>query len=352
MKIVISSFIVLSTLSAVTALTMQQERAKVARSRLTEALRSPSGKLTLCPEFVIPEPSDPTAILLLSTGITSTSEMLRVQAKANAAWVEGSITSLKTFCSEQEQARGNFPAPIPVVYCGDEDDLAAITDAGAEGIMIPACGGKELTSVDDLTSDASWVETSKAAMECGLQPIPEVFLSDATAQTWGEEEMEGLVSKISELYGEDPVSILLTVNPIDMENPTGPVSLPNMAKALGKRTPIIGSVRVQAGENRMRAEIARFKEAGFTGALLRSECMPGLRMKLDLDFVGAFWSACIADLKSLKSKNFNFVSRNWMDKSSSLEWAKYQQSVIESGALGDPETSVGLNTANGDYKGF
>ena len=179
-----------------------------------------------------------------------------------------------------------------------------------------------------------------------------MFLSDATAQTWGEKEMEGLVSKISELYGEDPVSILLTVNPIDMGNPTGPVSLPKMAKALGKRTPIIGSVRVQAGENRMRAEIARFKEAGFTGALLRSECMPGLRMKLDLDFVGAFWSACIADLKSLKSKNFNFVSRNWMDKSASLEWAKYQQSVIESGALGDPETSVGLNTANGDYKGF
>mmetsp|Transcript_46068 Transcript_46068/g.111586 ORF Transcript_46068/g.111586 Transcript_46068/m.111586 type:complete len:352 (+) Transcript_46068:76-1131(+) len=351
MRNFISSFFVLASLPVFTALTIQ-ERGKVGRSRLTEALRSPSGKLTLSPEVVIPEPSDPTAILLLSSGVTSTSEMLRVEAKANAAFVEGSLTALQTFCSEQEQARGNFPGPIPVVYFGEADDLAAVTEAGAEGLVIVTCGGKELTSLEDLTSETSWVEKSKAAMECGLQPIPEVFISDDTAQSWGEEDMEGLVSKVAELYGEDPVSILLTVNPVDEENPCEQVSLPKMAKALGKRTPILGSVRAQAGENRIGQEVARLKEAGFTGALLRSDCMPGLRMKLDLDFVGAFWSACIGDLKSLKSKNFNFQSRNWMDKSASLEWAKYQNSVIESGALGDPESSVGLNTEAGDYKGF
>ncbi|KAL3935318.1 MAG: hypothetical protein SGBAC_009146 [Bacillariaceae sp.] len=351
MRNFISSFKILAILPIAIALTTQ-ERAKVSRSRLTEALRSPSGKVTLSPEVVIPEPSDPTAILLLSSGIVSTSEMMRVEAKANAAWVEGSVTSLKMFCSEQEQARGNFPGPIPVVYCGDTEDLAGVVDAGAEGLMIAACGGEELTSLDDLTPEASWVEKSKAAMECGLLPIPEIFISDATAQSWGEEEMEGLVSKIADMYGEDPVSILVTVNPVDEEDLYAQVSLPKTTKALGKRTAILGSVRAQAGENRIGQEVARLKEAGFTGALLRSDCMPGLRMKLDMDFVGAFWSACIGDLKSLKSKNFNFQSRNWMDKSSSLEWAKYQTSVIESGALGEPESNVGLNTEGGDYKGF
>lgn len=348
MRIFISSFL---ALPAVVALSMQ-DRAQVARNRLTESLRSPSGKLTFSPEVIIPEPSDPTAILLLSSGIASTSEMLRVQAKANSAWVEGSITSLKTFCAEQEQARGNFPGPVPVVYCGEAADLAAVTDAGAEAIVIAASEGKEISSLDDLASDASWVETSKKAFECGLQPIPEVFISDATAQSWGEEEMEGLVSKIAELYGEDPVSLLVTVNAVGEEENAEPISLPTMAKALGKRTPIIGSVRVKAGENRMSEEIARFKSAGFTGVLLRSDCMPGLRMKLDLEFVGLFWSACIGDLKSLKSKSFNFQSRNWMDKSQSLEWAKYQQDVLSSGALGEPETADGLNVETGDYKGF
>jgi hypothetical protein len=206
--------------------------------------------------------------------------------------------------------------------------------------------------MDDLAADAKWVETCKAALEYGLQPIPEVIISDTTAASWKEADIEALVSKITELSGEEPVSILLTVNPEDEDQEV--VSIPTVPKALGKKTPILGSVRVPAGENRMGEETARFKEAGYTGALLRSDCIPGFRMNMDLDFVGAFWSACIGDLKSLKSKSFNFQSRNWMNKSQSLEWAKYQNSVIASGALGDPASSVGLDLdeEGGDYKGF
>ena len=40
------------------------EQAQLTRGRLYEALRSPSGKLTYSPEIIIPEPSDPTALLL------------------------------------------------------------------------------------------------------------------------------------------------------------------------------------------------------------------------------------------------------------------------------------------------
>eukprot|EP00980_Cylindrotheca_fusiformis_P026369 scaffold15973_cov120-Cylindrotheca_fusiformis.AAC.10 len=326
------------------------ERAQAARSRLFEALRSPSGKLTLSPEIVVPVPEDMTAILLLSSGITTMSEKLRVQAKANTVWISGAVKSLETFCSEQELARGNFPGPLPVVYCDPVDDIASIVAAGADGLLVLTCGGKEIASLDDLVADTKWVESCKAALEGGLQPIPEVTISNSTAGSWSEEDVEALVSKITELSGEAPVSVLLTVNPEDEDHDV--VSIPNVPKALGKTTPILGSVRVPAGENRMGEETRRFKKAGYTGALLRSDCMPGFRMNMDLEFVGAFWSACIGDLKSLKSKSFNFQSRNWMDKSQSLEWAKYQQSVIESGALGDPESSVGLNPEGGDYKGF
>jgi hypothetical protein len=351
MKVRISSFFVMSMLPAAGAMTIS-DRAQGARSRLYEALRSPSGKLTLSPEVVVPDPTDPTSILLLATGITTMSEKLRVQAKANTVWVSGAVTSLKTFCSEQEVARGNFPGPLPVVYCDYVEDLASVSDAGADGILVLTCGGEEIVSMDDLAADAKWVETCKAALEYGLQPIPEVIISDTTAASWKEADIEALVSKITELSGEEPVSILLTVNPEDEDQEV--VSIPTVPKALGKTTPILGSVRVPAGENRMGEETARFKEAGYTGALLRSDCIPGFRMNMDLDFVGAFWSACIGDLKSLKSKSFNFQSRNWMNKSQSLEWAKYQNSVIASGALGDPASSVGLDLdeEGGDYKGF
>jgi hypothetical protein len=44
-----------------------------------------------------------------------------------------------------------------------------------------------------------------------------------------------------------------------------------------------------------------------------------------------------------------------MEKSVPLEWAKYQKSVIESGALGEAEDAgppSGFNPDAGDYKGF
>lgn len=361
MKFNICCLYILACLPAAAALTIA-ERAQTARSRLSEALSSPSGKLTLSPEILIPEPNDPTAILLLSADIKTMSENIRVQAKANAAWISGSVTSLKTFCTEQEMSRGNFPGPVPVIYCDFVEDLASIVDAGAEGILISTCGGEAISTLDDLAGDTEWVEKFQAALESGLQPIPEVTISDAAAESWKEAEMEALVSKLTDLSGEEPVSILVTVNPDDDDDDDDdatkeekPVSLPTIAKTLSKKIPILGSVRVIAGQNRMGSETARFKEAGFTGALLRSDCLPGFRMNMNLEFVGNFWSACIGDLKSLKSKNFNFQSRNWMDKSASIEWAKYQRDVLDSGALGDPNDVPMMGSMNpeaGDYVGF
>lgn len=335
----------------------------MARSRLLEALLSPSGKLTLSPEIVIPDPSDPTAILLQSSLITTMSEKMRTQAKANVAFVSGGIPAMKTFCNEQELARGNFPSPLPVVFCDKVDDLSEVAEAGAEGILVSVCDGKEISSIDELSSDSAWAEICKDALKCGLQPIPEVNIAESTAEIWKSDEVGALVAKIAEITGEDPVSVLFSVTPrppVDSDdNEDEPeeeseVPIPQVPKGLGKKIPILGSVRALAGGGRMGQESARYKAAGFTGAVLRKECIPSISMSQDLEYLTDFWSNCIGDLKSTKSKTFNFRSRNWMEKSVPLEWAKYQQSIMESGALGDPNDTapMGLNPDKGDYQGF
>ena len=117
--------------------------------------------------------------------------------------------------------------------------------------------------------------------------------------------------------------------------------------------PILGSVRVVAGEGRIGAETARFKECGFTGTVLRNDCLPGFRNQLDLEIVGMFWNNAIQDLKSTRSKSFSFRSKNNMEKSQATVWGNYQKDVLESGALGDPNEMVSaVDSAAGDYQGF
>ena len=374
-----------------------KEAADLARSRLVEALSSPSGKLTLSPEIVIPEPTSPTAILLQTTEINSLSEDLRVKAKSNAVLVScNSVTSLKTFCSEQEQVRGNFPGPLPIIYCsrrdtnvdgskeevGEEDtsdvDLSEIADAGAAGIVVSVLDGKEITSIEDELSSSddddekAWISQYRNALNRGIQPIPEICVSDVVASTWKESEIESIVSKIAEVAGggNDPVSIILSIKSTTTtttdEGEAGETKdrteegfeLPTVPKKLGKSVPILASITTPAGENRLSEEVASLKKAGFTGAILRPECIPGFEKhggNLNLEYLSNFWSACIGDLKSLKSKSFNFQSRNYLEKSVPLEWAKYQKSVLDSGALGDPNDmapSPGFDADKGDYQGF
>jgi len=343
------------------------------RGRTFEALASPSGKLTMSPEIVIPDPSDPTLVLLQTDAIQKLSGRIRTQAKANSAWLSGSLSAITTFCQEQDAARGNFPGPLPVIYCrtstaiGGADanlveDPQALADAGASGVVIPFLDGTEIESMDQITNsdNEAWVAACQKALACGVQPIPEIVLADAMAKDMSEEDTEKLVMAVASASGTDPVSVLLTMNPPvvdddedDEEEQERPVSLPKVPKKLGKTIPIMGSIRVIAGENRLGIETQRFKDAGFTGVVLRSDCLPGFRMNPDLDIVGMFWSGVIGDLKSTRSKNFQFNSRNNMEKNAGVEWAKYQKSVIDDGALGNPEDAFSMvDSAAGEYKGF
>ena len=371
--------------SAFSAPAQPSEAATMAKLILQQSLSSPSGKLTFSPELVIPEPTDPTALLLQATEVTKLSQKVRTAAKANAALVAGSVNALKTFCVEQEDARGNFPGPVPAIALSDGTEcspavLGDIAAAGAVGILLPVNGGEEIDSVEDVGGCDALKTNFAAALEAGLQPIPEVCLAggEGVETKWNEEKVTSLVEAIAaQCDGVDPVGVLLTVN-IPQEENAGDdeeeegsssddsekdvvIPLPQVPKALAKKVPILGSVRAVAGGGRMGLMTRNLKKAGFTGAFLRRECVPGLTSTItDLEAVSGFWSAAIGDLKSVKSKSFGFrANLDGVDESMRLpnEWYKYQKSVMESGALGDiggdmADASADLDTASGDYKGF
>lgn len=332
------------------------------RARFAQSFSSPAGKLTFCPELEIAEPAEPTALLLLTSAVQDLSVKIRA-CKANAAFMRGSITALNAFCNEQATAAGGFPGPVPVVFCIDDLSLAdvpTIAKCGAHGVLV----GATIQEPADLAANSEWQEVCRAALDYGVQPIPEISLAASSVDDWKDDKLTALVDTIHELLGEDPVAIVLTMQPDaasddeDDDEGTAAVefmTLPTIPKALSKRVPMMGSVFEQAGDNRLSGATAYFKESGFTSNFLRSSCLPGFSTRIDLATVGKFWAGCITDLKSTKSKSFAFRSKNNMETSLSTQWGNYQQSIMDSGALGDPNESESINSideAAGDYQGF
>ena len=338
------------------ALSVKSEAANLARGRLQEALSSLSKKITISPEIIIPEPSDPTALLLQATEVTKLSHGIRNNAKGNAAFLSGSINAIKAFCAEQETARGSFPGPLPVIYCEplDETDtdaqLEELAEVGVSGVLYTLVNGNEITSHDDLKNDSKLESIFQCALDHGVQLIPEVILSTETE--WDENKTKDVINNIIHQCGSDsePVAILLSVGKEMDEEEMKDTKVPIVPKVLPS---IIGSVRAVAGGGRIGSAVQAHKESGFNGVILRCDCLPGYRMNPDLDFVKNFWGAAIGDLKSTKSKNFNFRSKVALERDIPMEWFKYQKSVMESGALGgnDPGANP-LDSANGDYQGF
>jgi len=343
------------------------------RSILQQSLSSIANKLTLSPEIIIPEPTDPTALLLQSTEVTNMSNSIRTKAKANAAFISGSVNSLRIFCQEQESARGNFPAPLPVIYCEssieENVDMADVAEAGAAGYLYTALKGEPISSADDIKKDDAVKACFDSAIANGMQLIPEIVLNPE--KEWSEDEVAAIVDAICEQCGSDPAAVLLTTV-VSLEEdedeeeegegseekatskPKVSVPLPLVSKDAAKRVPVLGSVRAVGGDGRMGLAVGSHKESGFKGCVLRCDCLPGYRMNPDLEFVGGFWGAAIGDLKSTKSKNFNFRSTFALDRDVPLEWYNYQKDIMESGALGKMGSGGGdpVDSSKGDYKGF
>ena len=354
-------------LSQTTALSVTESpRAEIARLRLADAFRSPSGKITLHPELVLPEPSDPTALLLRSTEITKLSTSLRTKAKANGLFVEGTADALSPLGKEQETARGNFPGPVPIICSltnlddASSKSLASLADIdGVEGVMVPFCVTKGIDGVSSYAegvSDKPLTELCGNIWAAGMQPIPEIVL--ANGSEWSEDEVVRLVDAVKDTCGGlDPVSIVLTIEESEQEDKEiADSSTPDIIipESVEDRLAFIGSIRTTAGEGRLNQAISQLSSCNFHAAFLRADCVPGYRMNPDLNIVGNFWSAALSDIKSLKSKSFSFRSKVKLEKDVPMEWFNYQKDVMDSGALGmtgggaDPT----LNPDAGDYKGF
>jgi len=182
---------------------------------------------------------------------------------------------------------------------------------------------------------------------------------------WKVEDISSIVDVLKEKCGgeDGPISVVLTLdagnNNADSEETANDLenmweNVPKFARSFSKKTPILGSVRVDSMDS-LTDYSAKLKSKGFTGAFLRADCVPGFRMNPDLDFVGGFWSSVISNLKSTKSKNFEFRTKTKIEKDVPMEWMNYQKDVMESGALGETSTKANvdeLNTEGGDYRGF
>ena len=250
-----------------------------------------------------------------------------------------------------------------------------IAEAGAAGVICTLLDSEEIGSVEDVKKDDNLKAKFDSARDNGMQLIPEVVLK--SDQEWSEEDVTAIIDAVAAQCDADPAAIILTVGKIatdddeeeseqsdegqssddsdaDDDIVSEAFGLPTISKDLSKRIPILGSVRATAGGGRMGLSVGSHKESGFNGCVLRCDCLPGYRMNPDLEFVGGFWGAAIGDLKSTKSKNFNFRSTIALDRDIPLEWYNYQKDVMESGALGKMGggDAADLDTANGDYKGF
>jgi hypothetical protein len=305
---------------------------------------------------------------------------MRQVAKANAVFIQtDDVTDAATFCNEQKNSLGQFPGPVPVVYIlhennDDKDDTIisckSIAQAGVDGILIPM--------------DRWNAQICQQALSSGIEPIPEIPIDTTTTTENVLESLEQIVSKLSETMGKDPVCLVLTPQQSSTTDPSlqsDTFSLPPSLTASRTSTsasafprmssiPLWVSVRVLAGDDRLGQVANLCKTRGLAGCLLRRECLPGgfhtspnkkststtnrgAAQPNYLDVVRTCWEAILGDLKSTRSKSFSFRSKNNLERSAASKWGSLQRSVLESGALGDPNESVSIVDSDaGDYQGF
>lgn len=122
------------------------------------ALKKPSKTLTVCLEY------DGSGSDASSSDLSTLSMQLR-KVKAGAIFT-ADVAALKEFATEQESARGDFPGPCPVVYCGDVEGITDAVGAGASAVVLgPESAGK---APDVQGADIIWEVTSVADVEAVL----------------------------------------------------------------------------------------------------------------------------------------------------------------------------------------
>jgi len=139
--------------------------ARSAHGLLRSALVSPGKAVSVSIEYT--GAADAAAIAELS-------QELR-KCKSASIWCDN-VDAVRCFADEQATAKGDFPGPLPVVYCGT-DRLAAI-DAGAAAVVANA--GDDVDSIAPIV----WrVTAANAAAAAAAANADDAFLFDADATT-------------------------------------------------------------------------------------------------------------------------------------------------------------------------
>ena len=123
------------------------------------ALKKPSKTLTVCLEY------DGSADGASSSSDLATLSMQLRKVKAGAIFT-ADIGALKEFATEQESARGDFPGPCPVVYCGDVEGTADAVSAGASAVILSAESADKAADVQG--ADIIWEVNTVADVEAVL----------------------------------------------------------------------------------------------------------------------------------------------------------------------------------------
>lgn len=215
------------------------------------ALKKPSKTLTVCLEY----DGSSGGIDASSSDLATLSMQLR-KVKAGAIFTSD-IAALKEFATEQESARGDFPGPCPVVYCGDVDGVADAVCADASAVVLsPETADK---AADVQGADIIWEVTSVADVETVLavQEAADSFL-----------------------VGGDDIEAVIAALP-------------------GKTSCAIGSVQAMQEDDSEIAEGRKFKKAGCASIFIRNAIVGDAE---DLEYA----QFAIGGLTSKASSEFNF----------------------------------------------
>ena len=212
------------------------------------ALKKPSKTLTVCLEY--DGSSDAS-----SSDLATLSMQLR-KVKAGAIFTSD-VAALKEFATEQESARGDFPGPCPVVYCGDVEGIADAVSAGASAVVL------------------SPESADKAADVQGADIIWEVnTVTDVEAVLAVQEAADSF------LVGGDDIEAVIGALP-------------------GKTSCAIGSVKAMQEEDAEIADGRNLKKAGCASIFIRNAIVGDAE---DLEYA----QFAVGGLTSKASSEFNF----------------------------------------------
>ena len=139
------------------------------------ALKKPSKTLTVCLEYDCSGGGDGSDEASSSDLATLSMQLRKVKA---GAIFTADVAALHEFAKEQQSARGDFPGPCPVVYCGDAEGIADAVDAGASAVVLAPQSAEQAADAVRREVDIIWEVSSVADVEAvlALQEAADSFL--------------------------------------------------------------------------------------------------------------------------------------------------------------------------------